>query len=150
MTAAYPARRVSARGKSRRDSSGFDQEGKMKLRIYRPGDLEEIYQLFYDYRTFCQPGGLQPGAVRCLGAAADGPFPVGTIFGGARNLGCLGRGKDRGVRRFGAEWLSGSAVWCGKILSAKGLRPLCSTGWKRRLSAGMPRRIRGLHTAAFF
>jgi len=60
MTAAYPARRVSARGKSRRDSSGFDQEGKMKLGIYRPGDLEEIYQLFYDTVHFVNRADYSP------------------------------------------------------------------------------------------
>ena len=40
MTAAYPARRVSARGKSRRDSSGFDTVHFVNRADYSPEQLD--------------------------------------------------------------------------------------------------------------
>lgn len=91
----------------------------MKLRIYRPGDLEEIYQLFYDTVHFVNRADYSPEQLDAWAPRQMDRSRWEQSLA-EHETWVAGRGKDRGVRRFGAEWLSGSAVCAERFCPQRG------------------------------
>lgn len=96
----------------------------MKLRIYRPGDLEEIYQLFYDTVHFVNRADYSPEQ---LDAWAPRQMDRSRWEQSLAEHETRVAWEERRIVGFGDLAQNGYLIgcMCGKILSAKGLRPLC-------------------------